>query len=270
MYINGVVLRTDTGKNYPNTISRVNAWLGRSSGNDNPFNGYMDEFRIYKTVLSADDVTALYNAIEPSFPSPQPTAAPTAAPTAVPTAAPTLVPTAVPTVAPTMFSLDTLSSLTHYYRFDHDDIQGVSVLNYKTNQYDAELVNGATLSSSAGTFKGGNGALSLVSTGDATTSPYFRITNGIMLGSTGISFAIWFRSISSGTWARLFEFGNGAPSDNVLVSVSRYTKLGYEVYKGTDQKYVDTTLNVDDNTWRHLVSLHYHQQQLLLLLIHHQ
>ena len=66
MYINGAMYRTDTGKPVPYYVSRINAWLGKSEG---PFNGYMDEFRIYNSVLQQSDVEALYNYVAKSPPS---------------------------------------------------------------------------------------------------------------------------------------------------------------------------------------------------------
>jgi len=181
------------------------------------------------------------------FPTPRPSRVPTIAP---PTDEPTFVPTLVPG-----FYLDEDQSLTHYYRFEHDDIPGVSVLNYATKQYDAELVNGATIISQVGTYKGGNSALNLVSNGNADTSPYFRITGGIMLGNTGLSFAIWFNSRQSGSWARVMEFGNGAPSNTIDVTVMSDQYLGYEVQHGNGNggEHIRTNMIVNDNTWRHLV-----------------
>jgi hypothetical protein len=180
------------------------------------------------------------------FPTPRPSRAPTIAP-------PTYEPTFVPTEGP--FYLNEHQSLTHYYRFDYDDIQGVSVLNYATKQYDAELMNGATLLSQVGVVKQGDGALNLVSTGNKETSPYFRITDGIMLGNTGLSFAIWFNSRQSGSWARVMEFGNGAPSNTIDVTVMSDQYLGYEVQHGNGNggEHIRTNLIVNDNTWRHLV-----------------
>ena len=88
--------------------------------------------------------------------------------------------------------MNTHSSLTHYYRFDASDIQGTTVLNYATGTYDGKLLNGATVSSSSGSYKVGTSALSLVSTGNAGTSPYFEINNGITIGGTAMTFACWY------------------------------------------------------------------------------
>ena len=87
------------------------------------------------------------------------------------------------------FYLDVHPALAYYYRFEASDIQGTSILNYATGRYDAILVNGATITSGAG--KVGSGALNLASTGSYSTSPYVSITNGIMLGNTGLTFATW-------------------------------------------------------------------------------
>jgi len=89
------------------------------------------------------------------------------------------------------FYLDVHPALAYYYRFEANDIQGTSLLNYATGRYDATLVNGATTTSGAGTYKVGSSALNLASTGSYGTSPYASITNGIMLGNTGLTFATW-------------------------------------------------------------------------------
>lgn len=89
------------------------------------------------------------------------------------------------------FYLDAHPALVYYYRFEQDDIQGTSILNHATGRYDALLHNGATISTSAGTYKVGSGALNLAAKNSAGTSPFVSITNGIMLGNTGLTFATW-------------------------------------------------------------------------------
>lgn len=64
IYMNGQLYRTDNSMPVPSYKRRVNAYLGRSEwpqSSDSPYNGYMDDFRVYNTVLNANDVTALYN-----------------------------------------------------------------------------------------------------------------------------------------------------------------------------------------------------------------
>ena len=59
-YFDGVLYRTDIGKGVPHSALRTQAWLGKSPWGDKPFNGLIDDFRIYNTALSATDVTSLY------------------------------------------------------------------------------------------------------------------------------------------------------------------------------------------------------------------
>lgn len=89
------------------------------------------------------------------------------------------------------FYLDNLSSLIHYYRFDPTDIQGTTVLNYATRTYDGTLISGATITSDNETYVVGSGALQLTAS-NADPSSHFCITNGVLLGNTGLTFAIWF------------------------------------------------------------------------------
>ena len=116
--------------------------------------------------------------------------------------------------------------------------------------------------------------MNLVSTGSYSTSPYVSITNGIMLGSTGLTFATWytitiiiiiitviivimnrFKSSSSGSWARIFELGNGAAANSVGVSVnsgSSTNKLGYFAYSNPPGSPYLTDLVVNDLSLIHI------------------
>lgn len=153
------------------------------------------------------------------------------------------------------FYLDTSPLLTNYYRFETNDINSTSVINYATNIYDASFVNGATFSTTADTYKVGTSGLYLNSTGVAATSPYFA-SIPMTLGSSGITFAIWFKSNASGSWARIWETGNG-PGGNTIDTTSSYngtSRLSYEVYVNNSTGpggLVDSGLTVNDNTWRH-------------------
>ena len=59
-YVDGVLLKTDANVVLPSRIARTNAWLGRTLWNDAPYNGLIDDFRIYDTALDANDVASLY------------------------------------------------------------------------------------------------------------------------------------------------------------------------------------------------------------------
>ena len=36
-------------------------------------------------------------------------------------------------------------------------------------------------------------------------------------GTAGLTFATWYKSVNSGNWARIFDFGNGEASDNIVI-----------------------------------------------------
>lgn len=81
--------------------------------------------------------------------------------------------------------------------------------------------------------------------------------NAIQIGSTpgtsGLSFAFWFRSNQNGTWARIFDFGNGPSSDNILIGIL-YNHLIFSIYKGTAPSQPDfINYNINDNQWYHAV-----------------
>ena len=59
MYVNGVLYQTDLKVVLPRVL-RANAWLGKSAWPDLPYNGNIDDFRIYNTVLDAGDIANLY------------------------------------------------------------------------------------------------------------------------------------------------------------------------------------------------------------------
>jgi hypothetical protein len=72
-------------------------------------------------------------------------------------------------------------------------------------------------------------------------------------GSSGYTFACWFRSNNNGQWARVFDFGNGPASDNIQICV---TELGitlavYVGQSGTSSIYTFPG-SYNDNIWYHV------------------
>jgi len=66
IYLNGSFVSTTTGY-YPRNISRSGNYIGKSLWTaDEMFNGQVDDFRVYNTVLSASDAAQLY-AYNPNF-----------------------------------------------------------------------------------------------------------------------------------------------------------------------------------------------------------
>ena len=68
--------------------------------------------------------------------------------------------------------------------------------------YDATLMNGATVS---------NNQLVL-----SAASSQFMSIDSFTTGTTGLTFASWWKSDRSGQYARIFDFGNGPYADNIL------------------------------------------------------
>jgi hypothetical protein len=122
--------------------------------------------------------------------------------------------------------------LSYFYKFTENDIVNNKVKNYATNQYDATVYNGASIQNSSLYLNGSNQYIQLDT---------FNTTNN------GLTIAAWF-NVSSGGWARLIDFGNGAGSDNILYAPGN----GAVIYVGGGG-----TQNVAggyaDNTWHHFV-----------------
>jgi hypothetical protein len=62
IYINGSLVNTFTGKNYPVIVTRSNNYFGRSNwSGDGYFNGRIDDFRVYNRVLSDSEAANIYS-----------------------------------------------------------------------------------------------------------------------------------------------------------------------------------------------------------------
>ena len=76
-------------------------------------------------------------------------------------------------------------------------------------------------------------------------------------GTAGLTFATWYKSANSGFWARIFDFGNGQASDNILLTQDQtYDVFSLDVHiPGSkivflpDSSYKFNTGNV----WKHVV-----------------
>ena len=151
--------------------------------------------------------------------------------------------------------MDNHPSLIHYYDFESNNVKGTLVRNLATNSFDGSLVNGATITSADGSYKVGQSALNLVSTGVYSTSPYFSITNGVMLGNIGLTFAVWFKAPSSSTrsFARLFEFGNGQDQQCIAIcsGYESTNKMSYGAFG--NGKNINSDIVASDGTWKHVV-----------------
>ena len=93
----------------------------------------------------------------------------------------------------------------------------------------------------------------------ASASSQYLLTSSFTPTTAGLTFAFWYKSNASGSWARIFDFGNGAPSDNILCSPNAndgvgVNRLGFSCYSGTTNSiFYLNDINYNDNTWRHVV-----------------
>lgn len=91
--------------------------------------------------------------------------------------------------------------------------------------------------------KVGNGSLVLEGTPDQyVTLPPITTT------TTGTTIALWFKSDGNKTWARLFDIGNGAGNNNILIAINDNKLLAWTPH---EWKWVSNT-NLNNNTWHHV------------------
>jgi hypothetical protein len=108
---------------------------------------------------------------------------------------------------------------------------------------------GATVTSSA--IKPYTPSITLAS----ASSQYLQTAN-FTPTTAGLTFAFWYKSNTSGAWARVFDFGNGPANNDILCSINgvNLNYLYFEDYYGTVPTNISLTdINYNDNTWRHVV-----------------
>ncbi|GIU70407.1 MAG: hypothetical protein KatS3mg002_1643 [Candidatus Woesearchaeota archaeon] len=67
IYVNGILAGTGSTA-IPQNVIRATSYIGKSNWvADSYFHGYIDELRIYNRTLSADEISAIYNATKPYF-----------------------------------------------------------------------------------------------------------------------------------------------------------------------------------------------------------
>ena len=105
--------------------------------------------------------------------------------------------------------------------------------------FDAKLQNGATVI---------NRELHL-----SSSQNQFLSVGEFTIGNNGLTFASWFRSDNSGAYARIFDFGNGQESDNILMGLLGTTnELYVHVYTGNQAgRVVNSALTYNNNVWYH-------------------
>jgi hypothetical protein len=70
--------------------------------------------------------------------------------------------------------------------------------------------------------------------------------------NTGMSFSVWAYPTASSNWARFMDFGNGAPSNNILFTrQSTSATIHLESFNGTSSTTVTSTNAIENNVWQH-------------------
>jgi hypothetical protein len=100
-YLNGLLTNQTTGNQYPNTLTRTQNFIGKSSNNELYLNGGIGEFRIYNNVVS--DSVVLNSAVSNT-------------------------------------RINKLSNMSFYYKFKSGDLINSRIKNYATGVYDLSFL----------------------------------------------------------------------------------------------------------------------------------
>ena len=88
---------------------------------------------------------------------------------------------------------------------------------------------------------------------NSSPAQYVNIGNTIT-GMNGLSFGCWFRSNNNTINTRVFDFGNGAGSDNIMLYINTNT-IGAVLYTSNIGNALsdDIPTNINNNQWNHIV-----------------
>jgi hypothetical protein len=127
---------------------------------------------------------------------------------------------------------------------------GITSSNSNLTACSAIMVNGPTLVTSD--FKYGNSSVSFAGGSFGTNSQFVSLPQFNLIASTGLTFVLWFKSNCSTLPATLFEFGNGASSDNIIAQITSSGNLGIVVYTGANYCSLGNVYGgCNNNTWTH-------------------
>jgi len=139
-------------------------------------------------------------------------------------------------------------SLVVQYNFKNLYINNTKFYNMVTQSYSGTLFNKPSINVDGPPTKPGLKSIAFNSNLNQymTTSPFYTTNNGL-------SFACWFKADpSNGTWARIFDFGNGAGIENIILFINS-GNLGFSVLQAASSYQKENVIpNVCDNTWRHI------------------
>ena len=112
--------------------------------------------------------------------------------------------------------------LTHYWPFTNGQMNDVVGT--------ANMTQGALTKFTTDRFGNPSAALNL-------NGGWAQVPAGVYFNSPQITVTVWVYPLTVGSWARIFDFGNGAPSDNILFSFDSASSLPYipalAIYQGS-------------------------------------
>ena len=128
--------------------------------------------------------------------------------------------------------------------------------------YRVGVLDGVSQSARNGAYTGG---VTLNQSGGVTgnTSATFNGTDGHVVVpafndsfGSGMTVEFWARPTASNNYARFLDFGNGAPSDNILVyRAGTSSNLNFEVYDGGTSSNVTAAGAIINNEWHHYAAV---------------
>jgi uncharacterized repeat protein (TIGR03806 family) len=177
-YRNGVLQNTANYAFHMNDMEDVNNWIGRSMyGGDSNSHLSLNEFRIYRRVITAAEIQASYAA------GPDPTVGPAEPPVAAP-------------IPSRRWNFNTAAGSAP---------TGTQFLDSATGEIATVRGNGATTNGTELVLP------STATTGNQTAaniSAYLDLPNGIVSSRPSLTFEAWITPLSSKNWQRIFDFGN--------------------------------------------------------------
>jgi hypothetical protein len=140
------------------------------------------------------------------------------------------------------------ASILMQYNFANSDFSGSNLQNSVDKSYNASIINTPSVNQ--------DGPMSSVKAISLNGINQYISINAFETSNMGLSFAFWFKSNANKTWARIFDFGNGSPNNNIIAFVNNGS-LGLSVNTGNqgNTAYQSSNIisNINDNNWRHIV-----------------
>lgn len=229
----------------------IPVWVGSNppSASSKPFDGMIDDARVYNRALTADDLQALIGGGALPEPTPTPTPVPLATPTpAQPTATPTSTPTPTPTATP-----DASDGLEAYWAFEEGS--GTAAADGSVNGYTGTLVNGPYWTTGVS-----GGALRFDGSNDFVGAGSFDVSGNAM------TLSVWFKADRydnlSGMDARLLSKATGTNEGDHYWMLSTIESGGNPRLRfrlktnGNTSTLIAGSGNLQSNVWTHAAAVY--------------